>query len=79
MFCQADCERRERQRQKKSDRSAAFPGAARRELFRGVEPEARRNMPAAARRDQTGAGLKDRGDNLSGHLKAAPTIKVRQV
>jgi len=51
MFCRADCERRELQRQKKSDRSAAFPGAARRELFRGVEPEARRNM-RPGRRDE---------------------------
>jgi hypothetical protein len=36
----------------KSDRSAAFPGAARRELFRRVEPEARRNMPAIRRDGQ---------------------------
>jgi hypothetical protein len=41
MFCRADCEQRERQRQMKNDEAQPSPGAAREEFFRAVEPEAR--------------------------------------
>jgi hypothetical protein len=49
MFCWADCERRERQRQMKNDERCAYGQTARSAFFRGVEPEARRNMTAVRR------------------------------
>ena len=43
----ADCERRERQREKKNDERCAYGQTARSAFFRGVEPEAAQNARAA--------------------------------
>ena len=50
MFCRADCERRERQRQMKNDEAQPSPEAAREEFFRGVEP---RSVREADRQSST--------------------------
>jgi hypothetical protein len=55
MFCQADCERRERQRQTENDGARRSP-APREGVSRAVEPEAGQNMLVLGR------------DRMAGHI-----------
>ena len=50
MFCLADCERRERQRQMTNDEARSEAQAAREEFFRAVEP---RSVRKADRQSST--------------------------
>ena len=53
MFCRADYEQRERQRQMKNDEERPSPEAASEEFFPGVEPEAAQNSRATRDRNRS--------------------------